>query len=248
MPTREELIFRTFVDVADTLVADFDVVDFLNLLTRRCVELFDTAQAGLMLVDDQGGLQLAASSSGSMRDLELFEVQHDEGPCVDSFRSGSAVACEDLADDLDRWPRFSPEAVRMGFRSAYALPMRLRDRTIGSLNLLRHDPGPVDDGDLSAMQALADVATIGLLQQRAADDARLLADQLQHALESRVVIEQAKGVLAQHAGLPMDAAFEALRGYSRSTSQRLSDVARAVTARTVPLDDVAAPRSLDRDR
>jgi hypothetical protein len=246
MKTREELIFRTFVDVADTLVADFDVVDFLNLLTRRCVELFDTAQAGLMLVDDQGGLQLAASSSGSMRDLEVFEVQHDEGPCVDSFRSGAPVASEDLAHDLDRWPRFSPEAVRVGFRSAYALPMRLRDRTIGSLNLLRHHSGPLDDRDLSAMQALADVATIGLLQQRAADDARLLADQLQHALESRVVIEQAKGVLAQHAGLSMDEAFEALRSYARSTSRRLSDVAREVTARTIPLDHVTAPRARGR--
>jgi GAF domain-containing protein len=246
MPTREELIFRTFVDVADTLVADFDVADFLNLLTRRCVELFDTAQAGLMLVDDRGALRLAASSSGSMRDLEVFEVQHDEGPCVDSLRNGTPVASEDLTDDLDRWPRFAPEAVRVGFRSAYALPMRLRDRTIGSLNLLRHTPGPLDDRDLTAMQALADVATIGLLQQRAADDARLLAEQLQQALESRVVIEQAKGVLAQHAGLSMDAAFEALRAYSRSSSRRLSDVARAVTARTIPLDDVAAPGARDR--
>jgi transcriptional regulator with GAF, ATPase, and Fis domain len=240
MKTREELIFRTFVDVADTLVADFDVVDFLTTLASRCVELFDADEAGLMLADADGGLQVAASSSQSMNHLELFELQHNEGPCVDCYRTGQPVASESLERDHELWPTFGPEAVRAGFGSAYALPMRLRKSTIGSLNLLRVEPGAMAEADLVDAQALADVATIGLLHHRAADDATLLTGQLQYALNSRVVIEQAKGVISESGGVSLEAAFAALRAFARGHNQRLRDVARAVVEREIATSEVVA--------
>jgi GAF domain-containing protein len=228
MATREALLARTFVEAADTLVQDFDVVEFLTSLTTRCVEIFDATEAGIMLADRFGGLRVAASSSRTMSHLELFELQHDEGPCVECYREARFVASADLDEDLTRWPRFAPEAMRVGMRAAWALPMRLRDTTIGSLNLLRNRTGVLSDDDRSAGQALADVATIALIQQRAAEDAQLLNEQLQTALGSRIVIEQAKGVLAEHAGLTMDLAFDRLRQYARSHNRRLSDIARDV--------------------
>jgi GAF domain-containing protein len=231
METREGRLVRTFVEVADTLVADFDVVELLTSLANHCVELFDASEAGMLLADRRRGLQVVASSSTAMADLELFELQHDEGPCIDCFRSGRPVVSDDLERDRGRWPRFTPEALRAGFRGVWALPMRLRESTIGSLNLLRTSPAPLASSDLDTAQALADVATIGLIQQRAAEDARLLTEQLQTALDSRVVIEQAKGVLAEHAGLSMSAAFETLRAYARANQARLSDVAAAIAAR-----------------
>ena len=201
METREAHLVRTFVEVADTLVADFDVVELLTSLANRCVELFDASEAGLLLADRAGGLRVVASSSTAMADLEVFELQHDEGPCIDCFRTGRLIVAENLELDRDRWPEFATEALRAGFRAAWALPMRLRESTIGSLNLLHTGPEPLAASDLEAAQALADVATIGLIQQRAAEDARLLTDQLQTALDSRIVIEQAKGVLSEHGGL-----------------------------------------------
>jgi len=243
MTSRETLLTRTFVEAADTLVSDFDVVDFLTSLAARCTDLFDATEAGIMLTDHNGGLQVIASSSHTMKRLELFELQHSEGPCIDCYRSGDPVTSEDLGADLHRWPRFAPEAIQDGMRSAWALPMRLRDTTLGSLNLLRDRPGPLGEEDLSAAQALADVATIALIQQRAAEDARILNEQLQTALTSRVTIEQAKGVLAERAGLTMDVAFDRLRRYARARQRRLTDVALAVAARDMVLvDEVAQAR------
>lgn len=242
MASREALLTRTFVEAADTLVRDFDVVDFLTTLAARCTDLFDATEAGIMLADRSGGLRLIASSSHAMRHLELFELQHSEGPCIDCYRTGEPVASEDLRADLHRWPRFGAEALEHGMRSAWALPMRLRDRTLGSLNLLRNTPGPLSEDDISAAQALADVATIALIQERAAEDARLLNDQLQTALTSRVTIEQAKGVIAERAGLTVDVAFDRLRRYARAHQRRLTDVARLVAARDMSLvDEVARP-------
>ncbi|MCU1457770.1 MAG: transcriptional regulator [Actinomycetia bacterium] len=238
MTARDRLLARTFVDVADTLVTEFDVVDFLTTLANRCVELFDASEAGLMLAGRNGGLQVAASSSRSMNNLELFEIQHAEGPCVECYHSGSAVFSNDVRAELDRWPAFGPEALRAGYKSVVALPMRLRDTTIGSLNLLREQPGGLSEDDVVVAQSLADVATIGLLQHRAAGDSQLLTEQLQYALNSRVVIEQAKGVIAESANLTMEGAFGALRQYARNHNQRLSDVARAVSIRTLAPADV----------
>jgi GAF domain-containing protein len=241
MPSREALLARTFVEAADTLVTDFDVVDFLTTLAGRCVELFDASEAGLMLADRDGGLQVAASSSRSMNHLELFELQHDEGPCIDCYRAGKATESENLRDDLHRWPSFGAEALQAGFHSAYALPLRLRSTTIGSLNLLRTEPGALAQDDRVAAQSLADVATIGILHHRAVDDAHLLADQLQHALNSRVVIEQAKGVLAQLGDIKVDDAFSLIRRYARNHNVRLGDVCRSIVNRTLSPTQVLEP-------
>jgi GAF domain-containing protein len=237
---RETLLAETFVAVADTLVNDFDLLEYLSLLTGRCVDLFDLSETGLMLADPPGGLQVAASSSEEMELLELFELQHDQGPCLDCYRGGSQVHCADLSTATERWPLFAPEAMSAGFGSVFALPMRLRDDTIGALNLLRHQTGDLAEEDLVAAQALADVATIGLLHHRAAEEARLLTDQLQYALNSRVIIEQAKGVIAEHAGLEMHEAFAALRGYARNHNARLVDVAHAVAERTLSCGAIVA--------
>jgi hypothetical protein len=230
---REKLLTETFVTLADTMVKDFDVVDFLSMLSGRCVELFDAGDAGLMLVGADGHMQLAASSSHEMRLLELLELQHDEGPCPDAYRSGAPVQCADLRDATRLWPVFAPEALAAGFRAAHALPMRLRDETIGALNLLRVEPGLLPDEDIAAAQALADVATIGILHHRAAAESDLLSAQLQYALNSRVVIEQAKGAVAQRLDLDTDRAFDALRRYSRDHNQRLVDTAAAIVNRNL---------------
>ena len=228
MASRETLLAQTFVDVSDTLVADFDVVDFLALLAERCVGFLDVSEAGLMLADANGVLRVAASSSQTMNLLELFELQHSDGPCVDCYRTKAPVREDDLVHAEDRWPLFRPEAVAAGFTSVYALPMRLRDQVIGSLNLLRAGPGALDANDLIVGQALADVATIGILQHRTAREHRMVSEQLQYALNSRIVIEQAKGVLSARAGIDMEAAFQAMRHYARSHNQRLTDVAGGI--------------------
>ncbi len=238
MPDREARLAATFVEVADTLVTDFDVIDLLAVLAGRCVDLFDAAAAGLMLADANSKLHVGGSSSDAMRTLELFELQHEEGPCVDCFHEGALISCEELEAERTRWPRFAPVAIAAGFASAYALPMRLRDQTIGSLNLLRTFPGPLNADDLGAAQALADVATIGILQHRLAEEAHLLSGQLQSALASRVVIEQAKGVLAENADTTVDLAFTSLRRYARNHNAHLTDVARAVVARDLRPDAV----------
>jgi len=235
---REEILARAFVDVADTLVADFDVVDFLTVLAMRCVELFELSEAALLLADPQRGLQVAASSSHEMYVLELFEVQHEDGPSVDCYRLGEPVLCDDLHTALARWPRFARKALDSGWTSAHALPMHLRNDLIGSLNLLRAETGSLPDTDLVAAQALADVATIGILQHRAAEEHRLLAEQLQYALHSRVAVEQAKGVLAEHTGLDMDDAFSALRQYARNHNVGLVVLAHAVVERRIPLAEI----------
>lgn len=226
---REAILARTFVELADTLVDDFDVVDLLTLLTDRCVEVLDVTAAGLMLVAPEGDLRVVASSSDEMRLVELFEIQSQEGPCPDAYRSGEPSLNEDLTTiDDGRWLAFGPVALKAGFRSVHALPMRLRGLTIGALNLFRADPGALSPTDIVAARALADVATIGILQNRAAVQAHLVVDQLNQALNSRIVIEQAKGVLAERAKLNMEDAFTWLRTYARSHNRLLVDVARSV--------------------
>jgi GAF domain-containing protein len=225
MTVREAQLNRTFVEMADSLVNHYDVAELLHTLAASCVELFDVDAAGLMLADEQGTLRVVGSSNEQTRMLELFEIQNQEGPCSDCYRSGQTVIAEDLENGV-RWPRFRQEALGAGFRAALAVPMSLRDEVIGALNLFRVQPGGLDEEDLAACRALADVATIALIQERALREARLLADQLQVALTSRVVIEQAKGVLAGLANVDMDTAFKLLRGYARNENLLLVDVAR----------------------
>lgn len=237
---RETQLSSVFVELADTLVNDFDAADFLHVLARRCVELVDVDAAGLLLVDDAGHLRVMAASSEQARLLELFELQNEEGPCLDAYRSGVPVGEGHLERD-GRWPRFAQEAVAAGFRSVEAVPMRLRHERIGALNLFRSPPGRLDDVDRSVCQALADVATIGLLQERTIREAQILAQQLQTALNNRVIIEQAKGVLAERASLPLDEVFEFLRSYARNNNVRLADVARDLIEGRLSVDTLREP-------
>ncbi|SCL27360.1 GAF and ANTAR domain-containing protein [Micromonospora inyonensis] len=216
-----------FVETADTLVDDFDVLEFLHVLTDRCVQLLGVSAAGLLLTDQQDTLRVVAASSGRTRLLELFELQTDQGPCLDCFRTGRPVSVADLPA-AGRWPRFTAAAAEVGFAAVHALPMRLRSEVIGALSLFDVQPGALDEGRLRVGQALADVATIGLLQQRAIHQRDILTEQLQTALTSRVLIEQAKGVLAERLQVDVGAAFTLLRAEARSRNRRLSDLARAI--------------------
>jgi GAF domain-containing protein len=238
--TSEAVRVRTLVELADTLVDDFDVVELLTLLTDRCVEVLDVTAAGLMLVAPDGDLRVIASSSEAMRTLELFELQAEEGPCLDCYRTGRPVVNQNLAMVNGRWPRFAAEALEAGFHSVHALPMRLRGNIIGALNLFRTDPGEMNEADLDMAQAFADVATITILQHRAALEAQDLNEHLNHALNSRIVIEQAKGMVSEREGLNMQQAFTMLRDHARNHNLRLMDVARDV------IDGNLAASTLDR--
>ncbi|MDQ1023569.1 transcriptional regulator with GAF, ATPase, and Fis domain [Streptomyces umbrinus] len=223
----QQLLAKTFVELADNLVADFDLIDFLRLLTDRCVGMLGAGAAGVLLADRDGKLRVMAASDEQVRLLELFQLQNDEGPCLECFRTGQPVIIPDLTREVDRWPRFVTAAHRSGFGAVQALPMRLRDEVVGALNLFRATPGPFDPAATLIAQALADVATISLLQQRTTHRSTVLNEQLQTALNSRVLIEQAKGKLAERQNIDMEQAFTALRGYARSHNRRLVDVARA---------------------
>jgi GAF domain-containing protein len=222
-----QLLSATFVELTDTMVADFDLIDFLHVLTTRSVELLDVSAAGLLLADPRGELRVVATSSEAARVLELFQLQSDQGPCLDCFRSGQPVGSADLNAD-PRWPQFAQQAGEVGFCAVQALPMRLRDQVIGALNLFRGTVGAFDPEVVQIGQALADVATISLLHDRSMRRTDTLNEQLQTALNSRVVIEQAKGKLAERLGIDVNQAFTLLRDQARNRNQRLSDLARAV--------------------
>lgn len=235
MTPREQLIADTFVELADTLVAEFDLIDFLQTLVEHTVELVDADAGGIMLADQRGGLEVMAASSHAVRLVELFELQHDEGPCLDAFRSGRAVTRTDEAEMRAAWPQFTPRLAQAGYVSAQAIPMRLRNDLIGALNVFRATPGALSDADMRLAQALADVATVGIIQQRIIQASDLLAEQLQGALTSRVMIEQAKGILAERSGVGVDEAFELMRTHARCSGVPLGGVVDAVISGTIPL-------------
>jgi GAF domain-containing protein len=228
------LLSETFVELTDTMVADFDIIDFLHVLTTRSVELLNVSAAGLLLADPRGELRVVAASSEAARLLELFQLQSDQGPCLDCFRSGQPVAATDLRADR-RWPEFAAAAGQAGFFAVQALPMRLRDQIIGALNLFRATAGAFDPDSVHVGQAMADVATISLLHERSMRHRDTLNEQLQTALNSRVIIEQAKGKLAERLGIDVDQAFTQLRDQARNRNQRLSDLARAFVDGTQPI-------------
>jgi GAF domain-containing protein len=238
-----QLLSATFVELTDTMVAGFDVIDFMHVLTNRSVELLGADAAGLLLADPGGTLRVVAASSEAARLLELFQLQSDQGPCLDCFRSGQPVAAANLAGTEQRWPRFSVAAQEAGFAAVQALPMRLRDQVIGALNLFRVTPGVFDPADVRVGQALADVATISLLHERSMNRSGTLNEQLQSALRSRAVIEQAKGRLAERLGIDMDAAFSLLRAHARNRNLRLADVARDIIDGTELLAGQGAARA-----
>jgi len=219
------MLARALVDLADNLVSDFDVAELLITLTDRCVDVLDVGAAGIMLASPAGDLRVMASSSEEMRLLELFELQAEEGPCLDCYTTGQPVLNVDLGGGDPRWPRFAERATAAGFRSVQALPMRLRGAILGALNMFQVDAGEMRPADVAAAQALADVATIAIIQHRAASEAKLLNEQLSEALNTRIVIEQAKGMIAQQRGVDMEAAFTTLRDHARTHNLRLADLA-----------------------
>jgi GAF domain-containing protein len=237
-----ERLARTFVEVADTLVDEFDLIDFLHMLADRTAVLVGAATVGLMLADQRGRLEFLAASDENTRLLELFQVQNSEGPCLDAFRTAVPVINADLAEAGSRWPRFAPRATAAGFRSVHAFPLRLRSEVIGALNVFGRQPGSsLDDADVPIVQALADIAAIGLLQERAIRRGEILTEQLQAALNSRIVIEQAKGAIAQARGVSVDEAFSMLRNYARRTNRRLVDIAHTVVADPDSLPELGSP-------
>ena len=224
--TVDERLAQTFVELADTLVAGYDLMEFLQTLTDRCVELLDVDAAGLLLVDSQGALRLIAASTEQARVVELFQIQNDEGPCLDCYRSGQAVIVSDIRSEQAsaRWPQFAAATKEMGYAGVHAIPMRLRDQVIGTLNLFKIVPKELDPAVILVATALVDVATIGILQERAVRQQEVVAGQLQRALNSRVVIEQAKGVLAERLGVTPDEAFITLRRYARDHNHPLTEL------------------------
>jgi transcriptional regulator with GAF, ATPase, and Fis domain len=235
---REAAVSRAFVQLANGMVDGVDVVDLLGTLTTECARLLDIASAGLLLADRHAVLHVVAASSEATRSLELFQLQRDQGPCLDCFHSGTPVSVPDLAAEAARWPAFVGAAQSAGFASLHALPMRLRDNVLGALGLFGTTAGALGDDDLDLGQALAHVASVALVSDRATADHAAVAEQLQSALTSRVLVEQAKGLLAQLGGLEMAQAFEALRHFSRDHNERLTDVAGRVVSRTLPAQQV----------
>ena len=239
---REELVSRAFVSLADTLVDEFDIIDLLDRLVGFCVQLLPADAAGIVLGDARQELRAVAASDEAAHVMELLQLQNDEGPCLDCFQSAEPVRVADLAEAAGRWPVFvAAVRRRTDFRSVHALPLRLRGRAIGALNLFGGVAGPLPESDLALGQALADVATIGILHERAIRHAAVVNEQLQAALNSRVIIEQAKGALAQYGGLATDVAFDRLRHYARSHNIRLSELARRIVAKQFDPAEVLAP-------
>lgn len=245
MTAGERTLSGTLVELADTLVSDYDLADYLDRLLGHAVAAVGGEGGGVMLARDPGRepvtLELLASTNERVRSLEVFELQRGEGPCVDSFRQAAQVIEADLTAS-DRWPLFTPAALELGFHSVFAFPMRLRGQVIGALNLFRGQSQDVDPDDVAMAQTYADMATIGILQQRAAHEARDLAANLQGALNSRVVIEQAKGVLAERVGYEMDEAYQAMRWYARDHNLRLREVAAGVVSGSLTADEFRGPQ------
>lgn len=235
-----ERLATLFVEVADTLVDEFDVVEFLQMLTERIAGLFGTGQVGLMLADHRDRLTFVAASDESARLMELFQLQHNDGPCLDAFRTAQPVTNVDLAAAKATWPKFAPRAAAAGFQSVHAFPLRLRREVIGAMGVFGSST-ELDDVDTHIVQSLADVAVIGLLQERAIRRGEELTDQLQHALNSRIVIEQAKGVVAQSQGISPEEAFGVIRDFCRRNNRRLGEVTRSIIDGLPAQPDLSQP-------
>lgn len=241
MDAREGPLARAFVKLADTLVADYDIIELCQQLVDDSVELLNATAAGLLLGDHHDTLRVLASSSEQTRLIELFQLQSDAGPCLDAYRTGTQVLVDDLIGQAARWPVFGDRVLAEGFRAVYALPLRLRNQRIGAVNLFCARPGALSPADVAVGQALADVATIGILHQRVVARSEIVNEQLQTALNSRIIVEQAKGILAERGQFDMDQAFKVLRAYARNTNTRLAQVARAIIDGTIDTTKVLQP-------
>ena len=240
---RQALTATTFVEIVDTLVDDFDVIEVLTLLTSRSVELLEAAAAGILLVDDTGHLRVIGASTEQVQLLELFQIQNDEGPCLDCFNTGAVVVNGNL-DDTTPWPMFAAESVTAGFPSVCAVPLRLKDLVLGCLNLFMSEPVLLSDAEIALAQALADVASIAIVQDQAVRDAAIREGHLQHALTSRIAIEQAKGMIAERGGVDMDGAFARLRAFARNHNRGLTEVAEGLVAVTISIYSITPGRRL----
>jgi hypothetical protein len=229
-------IRKAFTDLADTLASDFDILVFLDLLCGYCSDLLPSCAAGVLLSSGYGMPPMVSGSAERIRRLMTAELADQAGPATESLRDGCPVRCPDLIAALARWPDLVPQARKAGYRAVDALPMRLRDQTIGALTLYRADPGPLDADAAELAMAIADVSTIGILHQRALSREELISAQLQTALDSRIVIEQAKGMLAERLEVAIDEAFRALRRYARDNNMKLTDTARAIAEGTLDID------------
>ena len=232
---REARLSRAFVALADTLTSDYDLVELLQMLIDTCTQVLNTTAGGLLLADQQGRLQLLASTSEDADLVELVQISAQDGPCFECFTTGETVTVGDLAGMRDRWPAFVDAATAHGFASVHATPMRLREQVIGTMNLLDTKAQTLGEADVAVAQALTDVATIGLLQARLLRESHTVSEQLQSALSTRVIIEQAKGVLSAVADLSVDESFRALRAYARRTNTPLRTVAAGVVDRTLDI-------------
>jgi GAF domain-containing protein len=231
---RQALTATTFVEIVDTLVSDFDVIDVLTTLTSRCVQLLGASAAGILLADEHRQLRVMGASTEQIALLELFQIQNDEGPCLDCFNTGQVVSASDL-NAPSKWPLFALESVHAGYASVCAVPMRLKFVVLGCLNLFRREPIPLSAADIALAQALADVASITIIQDRAIREAAVREGHLQHALNSRIAIEQAKGMIAERANVDMDEAFSRLRAFARNNNRGLTEVAKAIVAGSIPV-------------
>ncbi|MHA6669679.1 GAF and ANTAR domain-containing protein [Homoserinimonas sp. A447] len=238
--SREAKLNAAFVKLADTLIADYDVVDLLHTLVEECTALVGTQAGGLMISDPLGQLQLVASTSEQADFVEIMQLNAGSGPCVDCFATGTAVAVADIDASGTQWPEFRAAALQQGFHSVNATPLRLRGQVIGTMNLFSTSVGELSAPDAAVVQALADVATIGILQERLIRESDIVSEQLQRALDSRILIEQAKGVLSQTGSMEMDDAFRAMRNYARSNNLSLRLVAEGVTDRSIDVLATAA--------
>ena len=243
-----ERLADVFVELADTLVDDFDVIEFLMMVAHRTSELIGDADVGILLADQRGHLQFMAGSNEDVKRLELFQLQVHEGPCLDAVRDSKPVVNADLNKAEDRWPRFAPQAVAAGYQSVHAFPLRLRDEVIGAIGVFGTDNARWEDADVHIAQTLAHVATIGLLQERAVRRGAVLTEQLQAALNSRIVIEQAKGAIAQFHSVTVDDAFVLLRSHARRSGAHLGVVAHAVLTDRATLAGLSGPPASDSDR
>jgi transcriptional regulator with GAF, ATPase, and Fis domain len=248
MLQRQARLAQRFVDLADTLVDDYDVVEVLDGLMSTCLDVLEVDEAGMLLNDVQGNLQRVASSSEEARLLELLQVQTREGPCFEAVQTGQMIVVDNIEVSRDRWPTFAERATADGFHSVYAFPMRLREATIGGLNLFGMEHDALDEESRVIAKALADIATIGIIQQRSLHRTSLLAENLQRALNTRIVVEQAKGILAERGELPMEETFALLRSYARSHNLKLSELAHSVVYPPHLADAVLAERRKLRPR
>lgn len=233
---------RIFVEVADTLADEFDTADFLHMLALRVADLVHASAVGILMADGRGGLRFMAASDESAKVVEIFQAQTNDGPCPEAYRTGKPVVNTDLRTADPRWPRFAAMACTAGFSSVHAFPLRLRDQLVGAMNVFGHHAGgSLSETDVEVVQALADVAAIGLLQKRTISLGEELADQLQRALTTRIVIEQAKGAIANAQQVSVEVAFGILRAYARRHNRQLSALAHAVVTSPGVLTEVTRP-------